>query len=301
MQSNILYDDIQLPEKVSDILQHDFWTLSNVKAPMVRTVTNPVKFSAFTSIFITEGECLADINLITYRIKAPALISVAAGDIVLPREVRDDFDASFSVLSSRLRDTLVATIKDLSIFTVIGAHPILELSPDGAESIKRLYRDLEEILAAKSHPYPFETLLFTLSAYFYRHASIQYEKFRQDRPAVYNNRITDRFIRLVQEHFRSERFLDFYAKELGITPKHLSRTVRQQTSTSAVDWITRFVILEAKVMLRSSNLNIQEIAEELHFPSQSFFGKYFKKATGISPKEYRNNFGPMPSKPISEE
>ena len=104
------------------------------------------------------------------------------------------------------------------------------------------------------------------------------------------NRIADRFIRLVQEHFRTERFLDFYATKLDITPKHLSRTIKQQTGTSAVDWINRFVILEAKVMLRSSNLNIQQIAEELNFPSQSFFGKYFKKATGISPKDYRNSF-----------
>jgi AraC-like DNA-binding protein len=56
-----------------------------------------------------------------------------------------------------------------------------------------------------------------------------------------------------------------------------------------VEWIERFVILEAKVMLRSSNMTIQQIADELNFPSQSFFGKYFKKSVGVSPKEYRNN------------
>lgn len=105
-----------------------------------------------------------------------------------------------------------------------------------------------------------------------------------------HNRIADRFIRLVQEHFRRERFLDFYAGKLDITPKHLSRTIKIQTGASAVDWINRYVILEAKVMLRSSNLNVQQIAEALNFPSQSFFGKYFKKATGVSPKDYRNSF-----------
>ena len=49
------------------------------------------------------------------------------------------------------------------------------------------------------------------------------------------------------------------------------------------------MILEAKVLLKSSNLNIQQIADELNFPSQSFFGKYFKKLTGVSPKEFRNS------------
>lgn len=75
---------------------------------------------------------------------------------------------------------------------------------------------------------------------------------------------------------------------MEVTPKHLSRTVKAQTGYTAVEWIERFVILEAKVLLKSSNLNIQQIADELNFPSQSFFGKYFKKFTGMSPKEFRN-------------
>ena len=92
----------------------------------------------------------------------------------------------------------------------------------------------------------------------------------------------------MQKNFKEERFLDFYANELSITPKHLSRTVKSQTGFTAVEWIERYVILEAKVMLKSSNMTIQQIADELNFPSQSFFGKYFKKNIGVSPKEYRN-------------
>ncbi|MDE5552524.1 MAG: helix-turn-helix domain-containing protein, partial [Muribaculaceae bacterium] len=60
------------------------------------------------------------------------------------------------------------------------------------------------------------------------------------------------------------------------------------TGFTAVEWINRYIILEAKVMLSSTNMNVQQIAEELNFPSQSFFGKYFKKATGVSPKDFRN-------------
>ena len=58
---------------------------------------------------------------------------------------------------------------------------------------------------------------------------------------------------------------------------------------TAVSWIERLVVLEAQVMLKSSNLNIQQISDELNFKSQSFFGKYFKKFTGMSPKEFRNS------------
>lgn len=97
------------------------------------------------------------------------------------------------------------------------------------------------------------------------------------------------FLKLVQENFRKERFLGFYASELGISPKHLARTVKAQTGMTAVSWIERLVVLEAQVMLKSSNLNIQQISDELNFKSQSFFGKYFKKFTGMSPKEFRNS------------
>lgn len=286
----ISYDDIHLPEKVSDILMHDFWTLQHVAPGMVRTVVNPVKFSAFTSIFVTQGTAEADINLITYKLEAPCMINVGAGEIVYPRNISDDFEASFAVLSKRLADSVINVLKDKSVFSSLRSHPVVKISQTDKVALQQFYDSIDEIMADTSIEYPYETILYSIVASFFKNASKYYERYRKMIAPTVQNRIADRFIRLVQEHFRTERFLDFYATKLDITPKHLSRTIKQQTGTSAVDWINRFVILEAKVMLRSSNLNIQQIAEELNFPSQSFFGKYFKKATGISPKDYRNSF-----------
>lgn len=286
--AHIKYDDIHLPEKVSDILEHEFWILQHVAPGMVRTVINPVKFSAFTSIFVHRGTAEADINLLTHKIKGPCVININRGDIVFPRSISDDFDASFSVLSRRLSDSLVALIKDASMFPVIRSHPIQEIDEEDKERFERLYDEMQLLTSEPVLQFPFETVLFTLAAFFFRNYAKYYERYRRAIAPSVQNRLTDRFIRLVQEHFRNERFLDFYADRLEISPKHLSRTIKTQTGASPVEWINRFVILEAKVMLRSSNLNIQQIAEELHFPSQSFFGKYFKKATGISPKDYRN-------------
>ncbi|MBD5339085.1 helix-turn-helix transcriptional regulator [bacterium] len=284
----INYDDIQLPKKVSDILEYDLWSLQHVAAGMVRTVVNPVKFSAFTSIFIHQGSAEADINLLTHKIQGPCIVNINAGDIVLPREISDDFDASFAVLSRRMTDALVGLMKDSSIFTVIHTHPVVEIDENDVVALARLYDDIQALSTDSTLLFPFETALFTLASYFFRYSSKYYEKFRREIAPSVQNRTTDRFIQLVQKHFRTERFLEFYAGKLEISPKHLSRTIKSQTGASPVDWINRYIILEAKVMLRSSNLNIQQIADELHFPSQSFFGKYFKKATGMTPKEYRN-------------
>lgn len=289
MAKGILYDDINLPEKVSNILLHDFWIQEHVLPFMVRTVTNPVKFSASTCIFLHSGECSVEINLRTYKVKAPALVNINIDDIVLPKNVSDDFDASFIVFSQKLSNAISTTVKDFSVLSIINRHPVVSIDPGDVAGIEHFFTTLKNIFNDRDNKYPFESILFTMVAFVFQHSSKFYETFHANMPESIHNRIADRFLRLVQENFRRERFLDFYADKLDITPKHLSRTVLTQTGVPAVEWITRHVILEAKVMLRSSNLNIQQIAQELNFPSQSFFGKYFKKATGLSPKDYRNS------------
>jgi AraC-like DNA-binding protein len=65
--------------------------------------------------------------------------------------------------------------------------------------------------------------------------------------------------------------------------------IKENSNMSATEWIDNSVILEARAMLKSTNMTIQQISEELNFPSQTFFGKFFKRVVGVSPKEYRKN------------
>jgi AraC-like DNA-binding protein len=99
--------------------------------------------------------------------------------------------------------------------------------------------------------------------------------------------LSKRFLELVKENFRTERQLKFYADHLFITPRYLSRIVKDCTGSSAADWIERYVVLEARALLKSTNMTIQQVSDELNFPSQTFFGKYFKRRVGMSPKQYR--------------
>lgn len=89
--------------------------------------------------------------------------------------------------------------------------------------------------------------------------------------------------------YRKERDVSFYARMQHITPRYFSATIKEKTGDSALQWIVRMVITEAKQLLEESDLSIKEIADQLNFPTQSFFGKYFKQYVGVSPKEYRNN------------
>ena len=98
----------------------------------------------------------------------------------------------------------------------------------------------------------------------------------------------DNFMSLVSDYHASERGVSFYANRLGLTPKYLSKLIRQYSGRSAPDWIDSFVILEAKSLLKYSGDSIKEIVFKLNFPNPSVFYKFFKARTGLTPTEYRN-------------
>jgi len=95
------------------------------------------------------------------------------------------------------------------------------------------------------------------------------------------------FIHLLSENFRKERSVGFYASQLCITPKYFTTLIKRISGKTAATWIDEYVILEAKNLLRYSSMSIQEVAYALNFPNQSFFGKYFKQQTGMSPSAYK--------------
>ena len=97
------------------------------------------------------------------------------------------------------------------------------------------------------------------------------------------------FMKLVQENYRREHSLSYYAGQMYISPKYLSQIIKQATGYSAVEWIDHYVVVEAKNMLRFSELSIQQIAYKLNFSSQSSFGKFFKNLTGVSPSTFRRS------------
>ena len=99
--------------------------------------------------------------------------------------------------------------------------------------------------------------------------------------------IVSSFLQCVADNYREHRDLGFYAAQLGLTLKYMSHVIYGQTGRHPSKWIKDYVILEAKSMLRSGRYSIQQIADELHFPNQSFFGKYFKEAVGVSPKKWK--------------
>ncbi len=290
MESQYSYDNIHLPkeEKVTDILDTDCFLIERVTGDQINMLTDPVKFSAFTSIMVLKGECRADISLFSYSIKGPTLVNIRRNQILTPSKISPDFEAICVVLSENLTDYLFMLSNEMPVFNIAASRPVAPVDPSLLPQFSAFYSRLGELLSSEEGPYRLQSLAYALMQFFCQTAWRVYEPYMKDIPFK-GGLLSDRFLTLVRENFKRERFLDFYANALDITPKHLSRTIKTQTGVSAVEWIERFVILEAKVLLKSSRLNIQQISDQLNFPSQSFFGKYFKKQTGLSPKEFRNS------------
>lgn len=172
-------------------------------------------------------------------------------------------------------------------------RPVIHVTPQESRKLQELIRAIaDEMTNAREQPFFEEILRNYFTLFLYKLCSI-ISKDMKEPPSVESSaksRNEEYFHRFMQElslHYKSERSVGFYASRLCITPKYLTTLIKKVSGHSAADWIDRYVILEAKNLLRYSSMSIQEVAYYLNFPNQSFFGKYFKHQTGMSPSAYK--------------
>lgn len=106
-------------------------------------------------------------------------------------------------------------------------------------------------------------------------------------PQDKKDKIFQKFLITLYRYYHQERDVSFYADKQCLSARYFSSVIKEKSGSSALQWIIQTVITEAKQLLDNTDLSIKEIATKLNFPTQSFFGKYFKQYVGISPKEYR--------------
>lgn len=283
-----LTNNFHIKEDLPNILLSDFWILENVDANVFNDAHHPLKFSASSSILVKKGTGIAEIDLLKFDVVAPCVVNIRRDQILQINEMSEDFEASCIIMSPRFTDNILLLIGDSRFYMTAARRQITQLPPELLPLFEQHYQAMKEILCDTGNPYSYQAQVLGICYFFLRIASKVYGEIHELN-SKFGNRIPEMFVNLVQKHFREERFLEFYANLLDITPKHLSRTMKSQTGFSAVEWIERYVVLEAKVLLKSSTMTVQQIADELNFPSQSFFGKYFKKKVGMSPKDFRNS------------
>ncbi|MEZ5005647.1 MAG: helix-turn-helix domain-containing protein [Bacteroides graminisolvens] len=93
----------------------------------------------------------------------------------------------------------------------------------------------------------------------------------------------------MHEYCTQERNVAFYADKLCLSPRYLNTLVKNTSRQTVMEWLNQAVVIESKVLLKHSDLLVYQIADKLNFPNPSFFCKFFKKMTGMTPMEYQKS------------
>ncbi|MBQ3254275.1 MAG: AraC family transcriptional regulator [Rikenellaceae bacterium] len=252
-----------------------------------------IRMKAFTVILCIDGTENGTVNLKEMSINKGSLLMTFPNNVLKIEAGYPTATVRGIMLSQDFMRMLQVDVKNsLPLFMRLAYNPLVNLTQEQQEDIERYFDLLENISNNSDLTHRDEIVRGLLMSMFYR-ISGTYEQRPQvldEKERSVRNRREEyfaKFITLLSENFKRERTVGFYAEQMCVTPKYLSLLIKDFSGKSAAEWIDSYVITEAKTLLRYSTMSIQEVAYELNFSSQSFFGKYFKHLTGMSPSEYK--------------
>lgn len=249
----------------------------------------PIRIDALVICLCKEGEGKVGIDLREYELKKDTLMVIQPKNYIYLVDSSPDFKATIVACSSHVIEDVLPKLTDiLPLLIHHRTEPVTQLSEQEAHGILMYYEILREKLSGPRTPFLKQKVLSILQSALYEMMEVNAKNSRKEETQrSRKEEIMAKFIIAVSEDFRTERQVASYARKLFITPKHLSSVVKEISGRTAGDWIENYVIMEAKVLLKTTDMTIQEIAVYLNFANQSFFGKYFKHHTGVSPTLYR--------------
>lgn len=249
----------------------------------------PVRIDAMVLALVTQGTARIGIDLKEYEVKENSLIVIQSKNYLTVSKASTECKALILAVSSRVVEDILPKLTDiLPMLMYHRTSPVVNLPQKTADEFKSFYKFLTNRLEQPSTQFLKRSVICILQASLYQLMDEHQRHFGSG--TTFKSRreeLAARFLLSVSENFRENRQVSRYAEELCVTPKHLSTVVKEVTGRTAGNWIENYVIMEAKVLLRTTDMTIQEIADNLNFVNQSFFGKYFKHLTGVSPTQFR--------------
>lgn len=250
----------------------------------------PCRLKAEIFVLCMDGGIDASINLSEYTIKKNDFVTLSPGSIIQINRIEGNLKLYFMVFSSEFINGLNKNKSIIDLIYITKNHPVLSLPEEFASIYEEFFLLMMKVYYKKHSPYNPEILKCMLLSILYRLSDMYHDQpARKETCSSRSEEICKTFGHLVIQHYTQERNVSYYAKKMGITPAHLSNTVKNMTGKTVMDFISEVVIVDAKAQLKSTNLPIREIAYSLNFPNVSFFGKYFKRLTGMTPQQYRNS------------
>ena len=265
----------------------------------------PTRLDAFAILFCSEGSISFTSGLRRHTLDAKMLFVLLPGSILQVESIRPESSVYTVICEEEFIRRINIDIKLLSrLFLSVEKQPCLRLCEAEWAGITGSFAEIRsESLPRPGDVYSPEvlrsmirTLAYKVCRIIGRHIESQLAPETSARSR--NDEYFNQFMSELTKHYMQERSVGFYAGQLHLTPKYLTTLIkrisgqsvsiiRKTSGRTAAEWIDDYVVLEAKNLLKYSTMSIQEIAYCLNFPNQSFFGKYFRSHTGMTPSAYR--------------
>jgi AraC family transcriptional activator of pobA len=247
----------------------------------------------FKVILIVEGSTQIQLDQIVYDLPVNSLLIMSPDVLykyyptvkgsVIPRM---EFSMAFLISAG-----IHIEHKEMFPFMSSNKSPYFLLEKEETERLAHLMEMIKHkhIFEGK-HYYKKEVLHLGFNLFMFELASIL-KMHNIETPITYTRKqgILTNFLKLLHIHFREERSVQYYADQMYITPKHLTKTVKELTNKPCSVLIDEIVIKESKFLLDNLSIPVARVAEKLNFSDQFFFSKFFKNQTGINPSRYQRN------------
>ncbi|HIY46786.1 MAG TPA: helix-turn-helix domain-containing protein [Candidatus Alistipes faecigallinarum] len=242
-------------------------------------------------LYCRSGQASALVDQFQCQIFPDTVLLLLPGAIFLLTDRSEDFSVTFCAFSFDLFSEAAFRL-DPMFFGALRKQPVFRLQQRLAEGVSIWFRMSEYTYRDRDNMFR-NTIIRNRLQNVLLESFDKMQRFGTRRPesseiTTRQTELFHRFVSLVHEHCTREREVTFYADRLCISTRYLSTIVRSVAQTTAKEFIDHTVALEIKMLLKSTDLSVQEIAYRLHFPDQSYLGRFFKKHTGESPTEYRN-------------
>lgn len=271
-----------------NIVSEEFLTIyTEVSQLPIFAFPHRLERSVFALCF--QGEMRVQVDLKDYLIQKNDFMLAAPGQMVQAHGCTDDFKGFCFAADKELTVERRVDMEDmLPLFFYLQENPVTRITNRECEVIVEYLHMIQRKMADHSNCYRCELVHSLMRAFLYELNNMLRLRLATSTGKKSRKEIQfETFMHYVSKYFRKNRSVMFYANEMCISPKHLSRIIKEVSGRSASDWIDTCVVTEAKSLLKTSRMTIDEISNELNFANQSFFGKYFKQHTGMTPSQYR--------------
>ena len=257
----------------------------------------PSRIDGFIAAYCRKGHFKCTINLTEHEIHDGMLVLNIPNNIIqlmpIDSKRNEVIELTILAVSPQYMTTLSSDLNKIFTDALNGLKtPIIEMVPEEVDLALQYFQLIDNVINIDS-AYRNDSISYLLTSVFYLIGGLITKRIvanegnQEANPSTRHKRVFENFVELVEKYHNTERSMGFYADKLCITPKYLSKIIKNVSGFSAPDIINKYVILEAQHLLRHTDMSIKEIADQLNFPNQSFFYKYFKVHTGQTPNAYR--------------